>query len=194
MSAEVIPPPPTGLAGLQAFLAEAKLPVPPCPTDLAAGLRPLSATVFSTRTDAPSVYDAESYLAELQTTAVPDYLAVGIAGHGLHSWALHYYLVHGPVALFLQRAWGGANMEESPGRRQITGAFALADRLLAAAQTAQAKPSWPSGQTLVVFDVDFGQSRWAWVKRGAGLAPPTAWQHQVRCLPDALLAVQELLK
>lgn len=50
----------------------------------------------------------ELFFTELRTTDVDDYLLMGFDGHGLASRAMHYYLVQGPLALFLQLSWGHA--------------------------------------------------------------------------------------
>jgi hypothetical protein len=49
--------------------------------------------------------------AEFQKTfRIPesDYLVIGHGGHGVNSYALSYYLVRGPLALFIDAMWGGA--------------------------------------------------------------------------------------
>ena len=42
---------------------------------------------------------------EAGTEPVADYLLLGHAGHGIQSYAIHYYVVRGPLALFLQIGW-----------------------------------------------------------------------------------------
>ena len=62
--------------------------------------------VFGTRDPEYGVYALEHYVSELPQPGLEDYLLMGFDGHGIASQALHYYLVCGPLAVFIQRNYG----------------------------------------------------------------------------------------
>lgn len=121
-------------ARARAQFSGAGLPVPAIPAPLAGKLAEREVWVFSTRTLDVSPYELDHYVAEVEAGGVQDYAVLAHAGHGCNSYAIHYYLVNGPLRLFLQLAWGGAygNREEDASR--IGACFDLADRIGAAVQ------------------------------------------------------------
>ena len=78
------------------------------PSSLEGEMERISDWVFGTRGDARNLYEFIAFVQEAATSNVDDYLLLGQAGHGMQSYAMHYYLVEGQLALFLQMAWGGA--------------------------------------------------------------------------------------
>src|SRR5437870_3386527 len=96
------------LAQAKKLFTGAGLPLPPIPMELAKQLHPPKEWVFGTRFDTPSPYAMDWYVREyLENGVSEDYLIFGHDGHGLNSYAMHYYLVRGPLAIFDQLAWGG---------------------------------------------------------------------------------------
>ena len=61
----------------------------------------------------------EKFIEEALSNPDREYVAVGHAGHGINSYAMHYFLVYGPVALFAQLPWGGAYMDSTETARVI---------------------------------------------------------------------------
>lgn len=84
----------------------AGLPVPPVPMHLGAGILEVSPWVWTTEREPISPYD---HLIDLHAAVVGrgDVLTVAHAGHGRQSWAIHYVLTNGPLAIVLQVPWGG---------------------------------------------------------------------------------------
>lgn len=90
-----------------------------------------------------------------------DYLLLGHAGHGVNSWAIHYYLVRGPLALFIQVGFGGAYIKRDSSVQKLTAAFIKAQELIRRFEKAQ-DAGWLSSasQRWVVVASDFYGSRW----------------------------------
>ena len=151
----------------EAQFAEQSLPFPPLPENFAGKLQPFGESVFSTRDLEYGPYSLESYSGEIRDgNAVDDYAVVGFDGHGMNSWAAHYFLVEGPLALFIQIGWGGAYTEEDEARADIEEAFNFAKSLQGAMQRAAAQGHIPAGERLVVVISDITESAWGWVKPG----------------------------
>ena len=89
---------------------------------------------FGTRTDAPRLYDYHGYLAEFHMKSVADYLQFGHDGYGINSYAVHYYLAYGALALALQLSWGGALTDPDEAARYIETVFDAATDLIALAE------------------------------------------------------------
>lgn len=129
------------------------LPLPPIPPELAPCVRRLGPWVYGTRAAAPAVADAmsefvplagalyflDTFVGELEAGASGgpgDYLLLGHAGHGVESHAIHYYLVRGPLAIFLQLQWGTPDTDVDVAARTMAGHYAQVERLIAAVDEA----------------------------------------------------------
>jgi len=145
---------PTSLEGLLQAAGVSKVFVPPA---LAPEVEPVSEWVFGTRTPEHSLYDFFSFVQEAATREIDDYLLIGQAGHGVQSYAMHYYLVEGQLALFLQMAWGGAYGDNDADRAAIAEQFALISQLYNVVQESDLPPN----ARLVVALSDMHGSRWA---------------------------------
>jgi hypothetical protein len=150
----------SNLVKLQAYFEAEGLPVPPLPAQLSSRLEVVGYQTFGTRPATPSLYFLERYLAELENQAPPDYLLIGAAGHGVESYALHYYLVLGPLAIFIQLGWGGASTDRAKAAQRITASFEQATRLIEATEQARlAGKLEPSSRLLVVIS-SFSGNYW----------------------------------
>ena len=89
------------------FTAEG-LPFPELPPTLAGQMQPFGELLFGTRDPETGPYALDVFRDAVYEQPVTDYALLGFDGHGINSWALHYYLVQGPLALFIQLPWGGA--------------------------------------------------------------------------------------
>jgi len=78
----------------------------------------------------------DDYIAEPATGRRGDYVLLAHAGHGVNSYALHYYLVQAPLRLFLQVAWGGVYMDAAEATADVNDCFRLAGELLEAGRNA----------------------------------------------------------
>jgi hypothetical protein len=175
-------PEPVGLDALgQAVLLfeDWSLPFPPVPESLAPRMRILGRGLLGTRADAPGPYSLEWFLAELASDPA-DYLIFGHDGHGINSWAMHYYLVRGPLALFVQIDWGGAYTDDAIARAEILRAFRASEALVVAPRVA----ALAEGQRLLVVASDRALSRWGIVPRKPGEEALASLETR----PDALAA------
>ena len=127
------------------------------PSSLEGEMERISDWVFGTRGDARNLYEFIAFVQEAATSNVDDYLLLGQAGHGMQSYAMHYYLVEGQLALFLQMAWGGAYDDGEADRAAIAEQFALIPQLY----NVVLESELPEDARLVVALSDMHGSRWA---------------------------------
>lgn len=185
---------PAALANAQQLFAQQGLPFPALPQTLASALQEHSPTLFGTQALDASPYDMGHYVqAALVTPATPDSLVLGIDGHGTNSWALHYFVTLGPLALFIKLPWGGAYMEADQARDKIRRVFAWADTLTQRVQRLQqAGPRLIRERLVVVID-PYAPPRWVQLPWPAAGAVQIKWHEgaQVRPAVDAILTEWE---
>jgi len=171
----------TALDEARQLFAGEGLDLPYVPPEMQPALRRLRDWVYGTRPDSLGLYNVRGYGLEAGTTPVADYVLFGHAGHGLSSYALHYYLVRGPLALFVQVAWGGAYGDRQRAAQAVATRLDQAEALIHAAGAARQQghlPALPVGERLVVVAADFFQAAW---RRVPGPLPldefvrPDAW-------------------
>lgn len=150
----------TALTEAQQLFSAAGLPCPYVPTEMRAQVARLEEWVYGTRADTSSLYDLGWFVREVGTTPVKDYVLFGQAGHGLNSWAMHYYLVHGRLALFLQLAWGGAYESSAETTQTVSEHLAQAEALSHAVDIAQQQGRFDPAERLIVIASDFYGSSW----------------------------------
>ncbi|WP_299734880.1 hypothetical protein [uncultured Endozoicomonas sp.] len=93
------------VAGIEELLLSQEMPLPPIPREMSDKLCCISnSQYYSNRTDIPSPWRIQWFMEEFMSKPVEDYLVVGYAGHGVESYALHYYLVTSNLAVFFQIA------------------------------------------------------------------------------------------
>lgn len=126
------PAPVPGYRHACALFAASGLTVPLVPWELRRRLREHAPWRYATRPLGWSPYSIEVYLAEAERYRVPDYAVLAHAGHGVNSYAIHYFLVHRRLRLFVQIGWGGSYMDGREAR-DVWDAFAFCDRIVAAA-------------------------------------------------------------
>ena len=83
---------------------EVGLALPEIPEELAAGLKEQGKWLFSTRDLEMSPYNLDHYVQE-GDQAPAAYVVLAHSGHGVNSYAIQYYLVSGPLRLFLHLGW-----------------------------------------------------------------------------------------
>jgi hypothetical protein len=142
------------------LFAQAGLPFPFIPPEMRETFEKIEDWVYGTRLKIPWLYEIRQYATEAITTDIADYLLLGHAGHGIQSWAMHYYLVRGPLALFLQIAWGGAYTDEEKAIGQISTRFAQANDLIQKVEEARQKGSFQPGERLIIVSSEFHDSYW----------------------------------
>jgi hypothetical protein len=146
------------------LFAREDLPFPPVPEALLLQLDEAGEGYFATKPIEFGPYNIEVFIKELvDGNAVPDYAVVGFDGHGINSWALHYFLVERDFALFLQLPWGGAYDDTEQSRRSICETFEWASAFQGLIERKRDSGKIPSGYRLVVVSSDFAARQWAWV-------------------------------
>lgn len=135
---------------------EAGLVFPAIPLALGARLEQQGPWTFASRPLEVSPYDFDHHVEEAHGD-VADYVVLAHAGHGSNTLALHYYLVQGPLRLFVQLGWGGVHMDADARTAAARQCFARADELVRAATTGSRVPA---GQRLVVAASDFYGAWW----------------------------------
>ena len=116
-------------ARAEALLAEAGLMMPPMPEMAEARLKEREDDCFSTRTFKESPANLLHYVRKAIGGVSPDYVLVALGRDGRTADALHFFLVQGPLQLFLQIGWGGAGAARERATVLINDCFALAHQL-----------------------------------------------------------------
>lgn len=160
----------TALTEAQQLFSAAGLPCPYVPTEMRAQVARLEEWVYGTRADTSSLYDLGWFVREVGTTPVEDYVLFGQAGHGLNSRAMHYYLVRGRLALFLQLAWSGAYENRAETTQVVSARLAQAEALSQTVEIAQHQSRFNPSERLIVVASDFYGSNW---RRWSTTADPT---------------------
>jgi hypothetical protein len=153
------------------FLAQ-MLPEPPIPEVFASRIKAVSPKVFSTQPLQRPLYDIETFVSDAISGKTPESMMLGFDGHGINSWAVHYYLICADLALFLQLPWGGAYVDTGSAQADIKSAFSTVQLMLAREHHAAAKTS--NRPRLVVVQSAFTMARWGWVNNGSN--GPIDWQ------------------
>jgi hypothetical protein len=152
---------------------EAGLAFPEIPERLAAELNEQGKWLFSTRDLEASPYDLDHYVQE-EDQAPATYVVLAHSGHGANSYAIQYYLVSGPLRLFLHLGWGGVYMDAEAAASEIRECFSLANEIVA---TTMASRKFALGERLTIVGSDFYGSYWSapgqslQEERGEGQSP-----------------------
>jgi len=148
----------TDIEKARRLFQKAKVAFPTIPEELAARLKEQDKWLFSTREIEMSPYNLQHYISEVDGTHVEDYVVLSHSGHGVNSYALQYYLVHGTLEMFLHLGWGGVYMDAEKAAAKIRDCFSIADEIVPAAQTAG---KLQAGVRLKIVGSDFYGSYWA---------------------------------
>jgi len=109
------------------------------------------------------MYSFWKYPLEALLGDAPEYVAIGHVGHGVNSYAITYQLVCGPVACFVQSAWGGIYMDSKVATAATRDALRKCSQLASLIEDVA-----DSGRRLLVMDGDFNEIRLCeWL--------PTSW-------------------
>lgn len=126
----------TNVEKARQLFKDAKLAFPMIPGELAARLKEHDKWLFSTREIEISPYNLQHYICEIDEVHVEDYVVLSHSGHGVNSYALQYYIVHGSLEMFLHLEWGGVYKEAEKATADIRDCFSLTDEIVPATQTA----------------------------------------------------------
>ena len=147
-------------ARVERLLAGAGLTMPPMPEMAEARLKEREDDCFSTRTFKVSPAELLHYVRKAIGGVSPDYVLVALGRDGRTADALHFFLVHGPLQLFLQIGWGGAGAARERATALVNGCFALAHQLVEAVPHALRKGRLAPTGRLTVVGSDLGESFW----------------------------------
>ena len=157
-------------AQARAFFTSQELPYPPLPARFEASLVAVSDHLFATLPVKLSAFDLEVWADRVDASS-PDWALLGVDGRGINSWAMHYYLVEGPLALLVQWPWGGVYGDADADRQRIVEAFeqcaTLQDRARGPGGLALAR----QGKRLLVVHSPLAESRCVWLEAGKPDAP-----------------------
>ena len=161
-----------GVERAACLFEEAGLCAPPVPDSLAARFEQRDQWLFSSRDLGDQwIYAVEPFVDEALSGGCEDYIAVGHAGHGINSYAIHYYLVYRQVALFSKLPWGGVYMGAREAE-EVQHRFSDYARLIRAID-ALPKGTIGPGRRLLVFDVPWIDQRWCrWIPMPLSPLPP----------------------
>ena len=148
------------LSRLEGLLGEMGLPLPPMPVDANARLKEREEWCFSTRTFKVSPFDLAHHVRKAMGGASPDHVLVARTGSQSGRAAMHYYMVQGPLQIFLQIDCGATPFEQARAVESITRSFGLAHDLVAAVPRALHCGRLSRGGRLTVVGSDLGESFW----------------------------------
>jgi hypothetical protein len=148
-----------GLSGIEKarqLFRQAGLAFPTIPKQLAARFKERGEWLFATRELKIPPYNFDDYVPESHD-AVGDYAVLCHSGYGVNSYAIQYYLVYGPVRMFLFLGWGGVYMNAEAAASKIRECFSLADEIVPIATTVgQLK----AGERVTIVGSDSYNSYW----------------------------------
>lgn len=159
------------------MLAEMALSMPPMPADAEDRLKEREAWCFSTRSLRVSPSDLAHHARKAIGGASPDYVLVALAGQGLPRTALHYFLVQGPLQIFLQVGWAEAPAERDRATGLVNDCFTLADQLVTAVPQALRKGRLSREGRLTVVASDLCDCFWEVAVPGARAKQPGRMSH-----------------
>jgi hypothetical protein len=156
------------LAKLVTSIRGEGLSVPELPTHVQ--WRNVSDHAISSRELPAGLYALPMHLSEAMSGSAFDYWAIGFDGHGINSWAFHYFRVAGPLTLFLQHRWGNVFDNPEYARERIEASIEAIPLLEAALSTAQREGRISPDHRLCLCSSDFSQPGWGWIGQ------PESWK------------------
>jgi hypothetical protein len=139
------------------------LAFPKIPEGLSMRLQKRDRWIFSTRMVDVYPYDLRHYISEFVGSQVEDYVILSGSGHGINSYAIQYYIVYGPLGMFLHLGWGGVYMDKNLKAQKIRKCFSLADQIVWLVIN---KAGFEKRDRLTVVASDFYGSYWTLLKGG----------------------------
>lgn len=136
---------------------KAGMAFPEIPEELATGLKEQGKWLFSTRDLEMSPYNLDHYVQE-DDQAQAAYVVLAHSGHGVNSYAIQYYLVSGPLRLFLHLGWGGVYMDAEADASNVRECFSLANEIVVATMVSR---RFALDERLTIVGSDFYGSYWS---------------------------------
>jgi len=157
MRGNIMPGKASDIAKARQLFQDEGLSFPTIPEELAAQLKELGPWLFSTRPIGVTPYNLEYYVHEAERTRVEDYALLCHDGHGINSYAIHYYVVQGSLRMFLQLGWGGVYTNAKAAAALIRDCFSVADQIVTEAPKVG---RFPAGERLTIVGSQFYGSYW----------------------------------
>ena len=174
---------------LEAMLAETGLSIPPMPADAEERLKEREDACFSTRAFKESPVNLQHYVRKAIAGVSPDYVLVALVGHGTGPCTVHYFLVQGPLQVFLQLTCGNQAGQDRA-KLAVNECFDLAHTLVAAVPHVLRAGRLPASGRLTVVASDRTQSFWeiaeAGERAGQAARPARVKTHDARTPRQAL--------
>lgn len=154
----------TALESARALFSSNDLAFPPLPSVYADQLQEIGDNLYATTPIPDGPYNIDLFANAISESGMDEnYVLLGMDGRGINSWAMHYYIVQPGLALFIQKAWGGAYIDAASARQKMADAFNWAkdvqDRVGSLNGAGRIKP----GFHLALQTSDFAGARWACV-------------------------------
>jgi hypothetical protein len=119
------------MTSMRRAFEDSGLHAPPIPAALESRLVEQEPWCWTTRAISPmDMYMFREYPADALSGCAEDYVAVCHAGHGVNSYAISYHLLLGPLAVFVQVAWGGVYGSADEDAAEVRDRFAKVGRLI----------------------------------------------------------------
>jgi hypothetical protein len=160
------------LARVEALLAEAGMAMPPMPADAEARLKEREEWCFCTRALKVSPSDVPHYVRKAIAGASPDYVLIAQTGAGAGPTALHYFLVQGPLQIFLQIGWSGGSAERERATALVNECFGLAHQLVDAIPSALRHGRLSRQGRITVLASNLGKGFWEVAAAGERASQP----------------------
>jgi len=140
------------------------LPFPYIPKEMEAGFKRLRPWVFGTGHRGHGLYNISKFSRDALTRPQEDFLLLGQAGHGIQSYAMHYYVARNPLYLFLQIAYGGAYTDNDEAIDAMNTRYALAEQLIKTLPSAARREDLPPQERWIITSTDFYNSSWVKIR------------------------------
>lgn len=185
----------TGTAALEAarkMMDAQGLAQPPVPDKMVGSLQQWAPNLFATCELPNGLYAIDRLVDNTAAGSLDEFIALGFDGHGIQSWAFHFALIEGSLAVFLQLQWGGVYVEPQIARGRIEGCLGFVSMLRRDMAMAAAAGKLDPAKRLIVLETDFTRPRWSWLNMGG--PAPSSWNTDPPVLFKALMSVQDLLE
>jgi len=146
---------PSPLQEARDLFHSAGLGFPPVPAELAPDFRKYGDWCFASGPVRIWPYELRSYVKRFRRRSVYDYVLLAHAGHGVNSYAISYYLVHKPLFLFVQVAWGGVYSDAARDAATVNRCFSLCADLVRAANDAVESKRWHRRDRMLIVASSF---------------------------------------
>jgi hypothetical protein len=145
----------SALDAARALFTNASLPFPNIPAEFVPDVREVGKWQFEANAPTGHPYNMHKYVRAARGSRLKDYLVLAHAGHGVNSYAIHYFQVQRPLCVFLQIGWGGVYMDTGGSAEPLKRCFELTARLTEVAADACEQRRLGDDDRIIVTVSDF---------------------------------------